>query len=738
MEKNSRFRNNVSSGWLFAQALIAFRNFIKNYNGNISQSDFFDMFDNVDNLPEMRRLAVKHFKLEKLINAKVVELQNGCVTFCEEDHSCVLQKIWNKKGLRKNCKAMLLEWCDRLERRNAVKCRGKDRGKERVDEVCRVLKLNNIEREILVYSLVRATSGFFDDLPKWDYKCNRDERMLFCAMAIDRPLSTVVKAMGTGGKLRTFGVLDSCVNLNDGAFREYLENGEGDMLEGRFYRKAQTEDALPWNYYGKLVKEHGDILRDMILSAKFGKRGVNILLYGEPGTGKTSFVKTLAKELGLDLFEILHGNRDGGENSPQSRAAGIRICNTQVPRERSMILVDEADRLLRTNMDLLENLFAGNGSGASEKGMINWILDETRLPTVWVSNVRAEELDDSVRRRFDYSIRFDKIGDLQRTAIWRNNIAKFGLGKIISEECAERFASRYRTNAGAIAMVLENVKRMHPGKDRVVALVDSLMKPHCELMAAECKTEDAALRPAGDYSLEGLNIKGDIALEQVVAAVKNFRCGMNQEADPDRPRMNILLWGPPGTGKTEFVKHLGRAVGGKVAVKMGSDLLSRWVGGTESNIRQAFAEAEADNAVLFLDEIDGLVQDRSGAQHGWEVSQVNELLHRMENFKGVMVGATNFMDNLDAAIMRRFTFKFQFDYLDEKGKRLFFERMFKTRLSGAEAERLAGIPCLAPGDFRTVRQSFYYLGCDVTNAMRLDGLEKESALKKKSPRRIGF
>ena len=265
MEKNSRFRNNVSSGWLFAQALIAFRNFIKNYNGNISQSDFFDMFDNVDNLPEMRRLAVKHFKLEKLINAKVVELQNGCVTFCEEDHSCVLQKIWNKKGLRKNCKAMLLEWCDRLERRNAVKCRGKDRRKERVDEVCRVLKLNNIEREILVYSLVRETSGFFDDLPKWDYKCNRDERMLFCAMAIDRPLSTVVKAMGTGGKLRTFGVLDSCANLNDGAFREYLENGEGDMLEGRFYRKAQTEDALPWNYYGKLVKEHGDILRDMIL-----------------------------------------------------------------------------------------------------------------------------------------------------------------------------------------------------------------------------------------------------------------------------------------------------------------------------------------------------------------------------------------------------------------------------------------------------------------------------------------
>ena len=202
--------------------------------------------------------------------------------------------------------------------------------------------------------------------------------------------------------------------------------------------------------------------------------------------------------------------------------------------------------------------------------------------------------------------------------------------------------------------------------------------------------------------------------------------------------MNLLLWGPPGTGKTEFVKYLGKAVNRKVVVKMGSDLLSMWVGGTEKNIKSAFEEAEADNAILFLDEIDGIVQDRSNAQRSWEVTQVNELLHQMENFKGVMVGATNFMDNLDAAIMRRFTFKLQFDYLEADGKRLFFERMFKTRLSDAEARRLVAIPNLAPGDFRTVRQSLFYLGGAVSNETRLNELEKESLLKKGMPRRIGF
>lgn len=745
----SGFKNNVSDGWLFTQELRLFGNFMRNWNHDVEDCDFFDIFANGNNSnrDEMKTLLKRHFDLERVAKTRAIEVCR--VKSAENDKGQIsdfsisqsideaICAIWNEKPLRSNCVKMLEEWSRRMLRRKTQKCRRKDILEARVDEMCRVLKLDDTERDVLIYSLVRAMSCF-DDYPSGGCRRSRHDVELFYAMATDRPVSAVTKAMSADGILRKFEVLDSDGDLCRGPFRNYLENGDGEMLEGQFYKKTPTDDALPWDYYGKLAEEHGGILRSMISSAKSGKRGVNILFYGEPGTGKTSFVKTLAKELGLDLFEIRQGDRNGEHNSPQSRMSGIRICNDQVPRERSMIMVDESDQLLRTSMDFFAALFGGMGSSGSEKGVINSILDETKLPTIWISNAPAHSMDDSVRRRFDYSIRFEKLNSKQRQAIWRNNVGKLHLGNVISDAMVEQLADRYQTSAGGITMVLENVKRMKPRKGKEMELIDKLMKPHCELMNA--KPKDDKLLPSKDYSLDGLNITGDIGLGRIVEAVRKFRDEKDDGVDPDRPRMNLLLWGPPGTGKTEFVKYLGRELNAKVLVKMGSDLLSMYVGGTEQNIKRAFEEAEADNAILFLDEIDGLVQDRSGASKSWEVTQVNELLYQMENFKGVMVGATNFMDNLDQAIMRRFTFKLQFDYLDEAGKRLFFERMFKEKLTKEEAERLAEVRNLAPGDFRTVRQSMYYLGGTVTNLQRIEELEKESIVKRdtKKVSKIGF
>ena len=253
------------------------------------------------------------------------------------------------------------------------------------------------------------------------------------------------------------------------------------------------------------------------------------------------------------------------------------------------------------------------------------------------------------------------------------------------------------------------------------------MEPHCELMGVR---KSNGFLPAKDYSLDGLTIKGKVKPVNIVKAARNYLDAAYSAGDADKPRMNILLFGPPGTGKTEFVKYLGKTLDRKVVVVKGSDILSKWLGESEQNIAKAFRQAEAEHAILFFDEIDGLLQDRAGASHRWEITQVNELLQQMENFNGVMVAATNFSKNLDAAVMRRFTFKLEFGYLEDTGKRLFFERMFKTTLSERESTELKALRNLTPGDFRTVRQEQFYLGDTVSNADRIAALKEECALKK--------
>jgi SpoVK/Ycf46/Vps4 family AAA+-type ATPase len=298
---------------------------------------------------------------------------------------------------------------------------------------------------------------------------------------------------------------------------------------------------------------------------------------------------------------------------------------------------------------------------------------------------------------------------------------------VIPESKIAEYAAAYETSAGGITLVLENVKRMKPQPEKVDELIATLMKPHCKLLGIRAGSR---FLPAKDYSLEGLSIKGKVKLDRLVAAVRNYLDASFSAAAEDRPRMNVLLYGPPGTGKTEFVKYLGKMLDRKVLVVKGSDILGKYVGESEKNIARAFRAAEAERAILFFDEVDGLLQNRANADHSWEITQVNELLQQMENFDGVMIAATNFSKNLDPATMRRFTFKLEFGYLDGAGKRAFFERMFNTRLTEDEAAELDGLRNLAPGDFRTVRQEQFYLADTPTNLDRIAALKEECAVKK--------
>ena len=715
----------VPRAFIFKKLLTFWGNMVNNFQEDVLDDNFFDILQNCFDHERAVELIEAAYTTEELELMTKVRSRRYKLDL-QDSLDDVFTALWKNEKTRDKCRIVLGAIKDYM----LADCeKGKDENVEkRFLELKRVLKLSDVEYEILLLAYIKSETCF-----SWPCRITNLDKPIYYAMALDRSHAEVLKAMTPKGRLRKFDLLDDDWDFNCRTVGNFIDGVESEAIERRFYGKNDKAEIMPWEYYGELATKDGELLK-RILAEKPEK--CNILLYGAPGTGKTSFARSLAKECGRTAWEIKQGDADGKNMKSEARMVGIQICNEHEAGDESIMIVDEADELLRGGMSIFSLLFGGGGK-STEKGVMNSILDDMKMPAIWISNTEACEMDESVRRRFDYSIRFEELNNMQRISIWRNIVAKLGLEEFVPEDKITDYAQKYATSAGGISLVLENVKRLKPEPEKVDELVASLMKPHCKLLNVK---ESNRFLPAKGYSLDGLNIKGKVKLEKIVKAVRNYLDSSFNESSEDKPRMNLLMFGPPGTGKTEFVKYLGKTLDRKVMVMKGSDILGMYVGESEKNIATAFRKAESERAILFFDEIDGLLQSRENAHASWEISQVNELLQQMENFNGVMVAATNFCKNLDAAVMRRFTFKLEFDYLDDEGKKAFFERMFKTKLSEDEFAELRALKNLAPGDFRTVRQEHFYLDEAETNLDRIAALKEECLLKKDGEKfaKIGF
>jgi transitional endoplasmic reticulum ATPase len=139
-----------------------------------------------------------------------------------------------------------------------------------------------------------------------------------------------------------------------------------------------------------------------------------------------------------------------------------------------------------------------------------------------------------------------------------------------------------------------------------------------------------------------------------------------QQTGAKAPR-GILLWGPPGTGKTLLAKAVASQARANFIAVNGPELLSRWVGAAEQEVRDLFAKArQAAPCVVFIDEIDTLAPARGKFNGDSGVSDrvVGQLLTELDGLEGcadvLLIGATNRPDALDAALMRAGRLDLQF------------------------------------------------------------------------------
>jgi SpoVK/Ycf46/Vps4 family AAA+-type ATPase len=195
------------------------------------------------------------------------------------------------------------------------------------------------------------------------------------------------------------------------------------------------------------------------------------------------------------------------------------------------------------------------------------------------------------------------------------------------------------------------------------------------------------------FALELLNT--DVDISELATAL---------ESEGARRGATSLFSGPPGTGKTALARHLADSLGLRLLEMNASDLLSMWVGGTEAAIRDAFAEAESDGAVLLVDEVDSFLQSRAAAHRAWEVTQVNEMLVQIEGFT-VLICCTNRLESVDPAALRRFAWKVRFSPLRADQRVAAVTHCFPgISLTPKEEDAIRALAGVTLGDVAAVRR----------------------------------
>jgi transitional endoplasmic reticulum ATPase len=391
-----------------------------------------------------------------------------------------------------------------------------------------------------------------------------------------------------------------------------------------------------------LMLEHPDD------AERYGIEWNGILLHGPPGVGKTFFAEAIAGEYRLNFIHVSTGDL---VSSLQGGAAQNidKAFDTAMQSLPCVLFFDEFDSIAQRR--------SGTPDQESRR-TVNQLLtaleahrDERRLLVVAASN-EIEHLDPAVIRpgRFDRHIRVDLPDAAARRAIFEAELDERPVAAGIELEDLVR-----RTEGmtpATIAKVVDSAaldvfkeaassgRQLLLDTDHLLAAIESLGGQDRPMV--EHWTWDALILPEPTKA----------QLKQLQAVIEDPESARRFGIDPPT---GLLLAGPPGTGKTTVAKVLAAQAHCSFYPVSGADVMSKWVGESEGNIRRLFERARANRpSIIFIDEIDA-VAGRRGAVEVHD-TQVNQLLAEIDGVAGqrgvFVIGASNRPDQIDAAMLR--------------------------------------------------------------------------------------
>jgi transitional endoplasmic reticulum ATPase len=177
---------------------------------------------------------------------------------------------------------------------------------------------------------------------------------------------------------------------------------------------------------------------------------------------------------------------------------------------------------------------------------------------------------------------------------------------------------------------------------------------HCEGEPIKREEEESKLAEVGYDDIGGVRKQLALIREMVELPLRHPQLFRNLGVKPPK---GLLLYGPPGCGKTLIARAVANETGAYFILINGPEIMSKLAGESESNLRRAFEEAEKHApAIIFIDEIDSIAPKRDKANGEVERRIVSQLLTLMDGLKSrasvIVIGATNRPNTIDPALRR--------------------------------------------------------------------------------------
>lgn len=579
--------------------------------------------------------------------------------------------------------------------------------------------LNTINR---LQSIKEMNSVFHEVLR--DDNSSRTEVYSKCSGLSTRTIHLLLKS---DQKLRSYGFISKEDEMDEAAI-DCIADKDIKVYFSDIIKNEKNSKTFSLDTFSVEKKNY-----ELVLKLLRSEGSCNILLYGAPGSGKTEFAKALIKESGLKMIsykneiEIKAKDTDGDE-----KGLSRLNCYLSLKKEDSILMVDEAETVLKTTG---YSLFGGSYS-LPQKGTVNKMIESSENKVIWILNY-TNELDESTLRRFTYSIKFDAMPKEILKSIADGKISKIKMSEHLKSEILDLFM-KYHVTGASVDNIVKVIKTMDctvENEESILQDVKNVLEANSKLIFGSKKIRDN-VKP--DYNLSVLNTT--IPAAEIVEMVENAVAFSETDKNSENG-IRMLFYGLSGTGKTELARYIADRLGKKLLLKRSSDIFDKYVGGTEQNIRDAFAEAETTDSVLLFDEADSFFSDRENATYSWERTQVNEFLTQMEEFSGILICTTNLRKIMDPAMERRFHILSEFKPLNKIGVNELLKSYFAEYQFENEAViSLAATDSVTPGDFGTLKGKIRFMSKSKISSdfiiSSLLNIQKEKQISK--GRTIGF